>query len=242
MRTFARSVSALPRSPTCAVRFTFSGGIRRSRCPRAVTRQGRRRWPRSAGSHTSASSTTSSGACSIGCGPLEESLEYDSDDASLIRVTRHDWEKERRVPTELRTRHDPRRGARQPGLDRRAGDERLREVPPRSRAQPRPQAALRRVLRVDGLAVHAAPRRLRAVHGDPGGRRGVRRDPPGAVGARARGAARSTRASSTARSTPSDRRSSASRSSRRSGSSPARTGSIRPCTRSAPPSRAATSA
>jgi carboxypeptidase Taq len=34
--------------------------------------------------------------------PLEESLDYDSDDASLIRVTRRDWEKERRVPTELR--------------------------------------------------------------------------------------------------------------------------------------------
>jgi carboxypeptidase Taq len=35
--------------------------------------------------------------------PLEESLDYDSDDASLIRVTRRDWEKQRRVPTELRT-------------------------------------------------------------------------------------------------------------------------------------------
>src|SRR5688500_9135227 len=33
--------------------------------------------------------------------PLEESLEYDSDDASLIRVTRRDWEKARRVPAEL---------------------------------------------------------------------------------------------------------------------------------------------
>jgi carboxypeptidase Taq len=32
----------------------------------------------------------------------EESLEYDSDDASLIRVTRRDWEKARRVPAELR--------------------------------------------------------------------------------------------------------------------------------------------
>jgi carboxypeptidase Taq len=32
----------------------------------------------------------------------EESLEYDSDDASLIRVTRRDWEKQRRVPSELR--------------------------------------------------------------------------------------------------------------------------------------------
>jgi carboxypeptidase Taq len=34
--------------------------------------------------------------------PYEESLEYDSDDASLIRVTRRDWEKARRIPAELR--------------------------------------------------------------------------------------------------------------------------------------------
>jgi carboxypeptidase Taq len=33
--------------------------------------------------------------------PLEESEPYESDDASLIRVTRRDWEKARRVPTEL---------------------------------------------------------------------------------------------------------------------------------------------
>ena len=32
----------------------------------------------------------------------EESLPYDSDDASLIRVARRDWEKARRVPAELR--------------------------------------------------------------------------------------------------------------------------------------------
>jgi carboxypeptidase Taq len=34
-------------------------------------------------------------------GPLEESREYDSFDASLIRVTRREWEKARRVPSEL---------------------------------------------------------------------------------------------------------------------------------------------
>jgi carboxypeptidase Taq len=34
--------------------------------------------------------------------PIEESHAYDSDEASLIRVTRHDWEKARRVPTSLR--------------------------------------------------------------------------------------------------------------------------------------------
>jgi carboxypeptidase Taq len=33
--------------------------------------------------------------------PYEDGLEYDSDEASLIRVTRRDWEKARRVPTEL---------------------------------------------------------------------------------------------------------------------------------------------
>ena len=34
--------------------------------------------------------------------PLEDSLDYDSDDASLIRLVRRDWEKARRVPAELR--------------------------------------------------------------------------------------------------------------------------------------------
>ena len=33
--------------------------------------------------------------------PLEESLDYDSDEASLIRVTRRDWDKARRVPADL---------------------------------------------------------------------------------------------------------------------------------------------
>ncbi|WP_411277475.1 carboxypeptidase M32 [Gaiella sp.] len=35
---------------------------------------------------------------------LESSLPYDSDDASLIRVTRRDWEKARRIPAELAAR------------------------------------------------------------------------------------------------------------------------------------------
>ncbi len=37
------------------------------------------------------------------CEPLVEGLPYDSDDRSLVRVTRRDWEKARQVPTELRT-------------------------------------------------------------------------------------------------------------------------------------------
>ena len=35
---------------------------------------------------------------------IEPSLPYDSDDASLIRVTRRDWEKARRIPAELAAR------------------------------------------------------------------------------------------------------------------------------------------
>ena len=34
--------------------------------------------------------------------PFEESQPYDSDEASLIRVARRDWEKARRVPSDLR--------------------------------------------------------------------------------------------------------------------------------------------
>ena len=34
--------------------------------------------------------------------PLEDALDYDSDEASLIRIVRRDWEKARRVPAELR--------------------------------------------------------------------------------------------------------------------------------------------
>ena len=34
--------------------------------------------------------------------PFEESLEYDSDEASLIRLVRREWDKQRRVPSELR--------------------------------------------------------------------------------------------------------------------------------------------
>ncbi len=51
--------------------------------------------------------------------PYEESLEYDSDDASLIRVTRRDWEKARRVPAELRAEMLRAGVARPPRLGRR---------------------------------------------------------------------------------------------------------------------------
>ena len=51
--------------------------------------------------HESFVSIPRSAGCSTGSSRCEESLPYDSDDASLVRVTRSDWEKARRVPTEL---------------------------------------------------------------------------------------------------------------------------------------------
>ena len=169
--------------------------------------------------------------------PVEESLEYDSDDASADpRHPARLGEAAARSDRAAR-RADARVGARQPGLDRGARDERLREVPARAPAQSRAQAALRRVLRVGRLAVHAAPRRLRAVHEDVRGDRGVRDDPARARRARARGAARRRVVPRTSRSRRTRRRPSTSASSRRSASRRGRTGSIRPCTRSARRSR-----
>ena len=54
--------------------------------------------------------------------PHEESLDPDSDDASLVRVTRRDWEKERRVPSDL-TAELLREGSRGHAAWQRARDE-----------------------------------------------------------------------------------------------------------------------
>ena len=91
---------------------------------------------------------------------------------------------------------------RPPRLGRGAPDERLRLVPPVPADERRAQAALRRVLRVVGQPVHAAPRRLRARDADDRGARGVRRAAPRAHRARRAPRPRSTRRSSTATSRP----------------------------------------
>ena len=68
--------------------------------------------PKGAGARAEASATLSGvvheratsdeiGALLDKVAPLEEQLDYDSDDASLIRVARRDWERDRRVPAEL---------------------------------------------------------------------------------------------------------------------------------------------
>ena len=88
------SRSDSPRSRTSAGPPGVLGWDQRVTMPPRRHRRARRASSRrSAGSRTSGSSTTRSAACSSGLRPLEESLEYDSDDASLVRVTRRDWEK-----------------------------------------------------------------------------------------------------------------------------------------------------
>ena len=91
-------------------------------------------------------------------------------EASLVRVTRRDWEKARRVPTELRAAI-----ARETSIAEHAWDGgqrglRLRRLPPPPRASRRAQAPLRGVLR--GFPLRAplrrAARRLRARDEDRG--------------------------------------------------------------------------
>ena len=80
--------------------------------------------------------------------PVEESLPYDSDDASLIRITRRDWEKACRVPTELRVEMTRAAASeRASRLGRGPQERRLRVVPPVPPRQRRAEAALHRVLR-----------------------------------------------------------------------------------------------
>ena len=153
----------------------------------------------SSGSPTSGSSTTGSASSSTSCSELEASLPYDSDDASLIRVTRRDWEKARRVPSDLAGELTK---AASEGMEAwvvARERERLRRLPAVARPAARAEARVHRVLRAGRRAVRHPARRLRA--GDDDGR-GAGRLRPAQERARAadRGAADAAAASATARS------------------------------------------
>ena len=105
--------------------------------------------------------------------PYEESLDYDSDEASLIRVARRDREKEVNVPVELREARGPGVGGGLPGLGRGAADERLRALPSLPRAQCRASPRVRLLLR-GRRALRRFARRLRAGDEDGRGARGLR--------------------------------------------------------------------
>ena len=94
--------------------------------------------------------------------PYAASLPHDSDDACLIRVARRDWDRARRVPSELAAEIAQDGGR----VVRRLGDGarelRLRRVPPVARARRRPSAPLHRVLRAVRRRLRRPPRGLRA--------------------------------------------------------------------------------
>ena len=144
---------------------------------------------------------------------LEASLPYDSDDASLIRVTRRDWEKATPDPGRSRRRPDEGRLRGDGGLGRRAGRQRLRRLPALARPASGAEARVDRVLRARRRPVRHPPRRLRAGDDDGRGRGRLR---PAAGGARAadRATAPATAATASARAR-SPRRASARSGSRR---------------------------
>ena len=174
--------------------------------------------------------------------PLEESLPYDSDDASLIRVTRRDWEKACRVPTELRVEMT-RAAARghHAWVEARRNDDFASFLPylrtnvelKRRYIECFEPADLPYTALLDDYEPGMTTTEVREVFADP---------PARADGARPERAARSTPRSCTARSTRRRNGSSPSGCSRRSGSRTAPGGSTRLRTPSAPRSRTGTCA
>ena len=94
----------------------------------------------------------------------EDSLDPDSDDASLIRVSRKDFDKTVRIPADLRTEivKAGTEGFMAWRLARPANDFEL--VPPAPRAPPGAAPPLRRAVPRGRRAVRRAARRLRARH------------------------------------------------------------------------------
>ena len=137
-------------------------------------------------SSTSASSRTRSGACSTRSPRSRTELGHDSDDASLIRVTRRDWEKARRVPAEIAAAWAREGGkAHVAWLEAREA-ERLLGLPAGAPARARRRAPLGGADGAGRLALRRVPRRVRAGDDDRRGEGGLRRAPAGADRDRAR--------------------------------------------------------
>ena len=78
---------------------------------------------------------------------FEQEHPADSFEASLIRVTRRDWEKARKVPTELHSEMTRASSLAHAVWVQRAQGERLRRVPAGAAQEPRAHPPLHRVLR-----------------------------------------------------------------------------------------------
>ena len=118
--------------------------------------------------------------------PLETELGHDSDDASLVRVTRREWEKARRVPAEIAAAWAREGGEGARRLARGAREERLLDLPAGAPARARRRAAVGGADGAGRLAVRRVPRRVRAGDDDRRGEGGLRRAPARADRDRAR--------------------------------------------------------
>ena len=96
----------------------------------------------------------------------EDSLPYESDEASLIRVTRLDYEKARQVPTDLRTEMTRVASLVEDRVGWCPGELRLQGVPAVPAADARSEETVRGLLRAEWRSVRRAARRLRAWHAD----------------------------------------------------------------------------
>ena len=126
--------------------------------------------------------------------PHEDSLEYDSYEASLIRLVRRDWEKARRVPVGAARRDVPRRRRSRcrSGSRRGRSHDFARSCPRCARTSTCAAATSSASTRLR-RAVRRPPRRLRAGHEDGRGARGLR-PAEGAAGAARRRRPRRRRA------------------------------------------------
>ena len=109
------------------------------------------------------------------CAPYAESLPYDSDDASLIRVARRDFEKAIKVPADFVARCERARLGLLRCLDAGAAGQRLRHHAAVSREDARLSREYRRLLRALRAHRRSADRRRRRGHDD--GRRSARCSP-----------------------------------------------------------------
>ena len=174
--------------------------------------------------------------------PLETELGHDSDDASLVRVTRREWEKARRVPAEIAAAWAREGGKAHVAWLEAREQERLLDLPPGAPARARRRAAVGGADGAGRLAVRRVPRRVRAGDDDRRGEGGLRRAPARADRDRARRRRAGGRLVPRGRLSDLRRsRSSWPESCATSASRRARTGSIRRCTRSRPRSRGRTS-
>ena len=96
--------------------------------------------------------------------PYAATLPHDSDDAALVRVAQRDWDRARRVPTELAVEFAEVSAQSYEAWVKAREESDFASLPPLARAHPRPATPLRRVLRPVRRPLRRPARGLRVRH------------------------------------------------------------------------------